>query len=248
MPFITIASGTLTTANPGRGFAIYFSPLHRENEDILPTAWLDLHLSGEDYQDCEKGGKTRKFNKITIVEKDGEVVRYYVTIPSRRAVRLWTEEIIGLNHQHTAVFTNIASRAKHGLLVTPGKIDPGYCPTRLLLVVSNQSTRTVRLYAGAKIAAIAFAKIDTDAKASKSSGHAYGHAYPDYEIGKTTELLEWWKYRDIKSSDIIKHLLFPALISILLIIFSIVLNSYGYLPSSLSHKPGNPSTADQITK
>lgn len=131
--------------------------------------------------------------------------------PPRKAVRLLTEEIIGVNHQHTAIFTNIASRAKHGLVVTPGKIDPGYCPTRLLLVVSNQSTRTIRLYAGEKIAAIAFAKIENAAKPSQSSGHAYSHAYPDYEIGKWTELWEWIQYRD-HTSDMLKYFILPGIL------------------------------------
>lgn len=81
MSFITIASGTLTTENPGSGFAIYFAPLCEENRNMLPATWLDLHLSGEDYQECEKGGKRRKFNQIAIRENDEGIVRRYATIP-----------------------------------------------------------------------------------------------------------------------------------------------------------------------
>jgi deoxycytidine triphosphate deaminase len=243
MSFITIASGTLTTANPGgKGFPIYFAPLRKDNEDMLPTTWLDLHIGGKDYQECEKDEITRKFNKIAIKEKGGEVKRY-VTISPRKAVRLWTEEVIGTDERHTAIFTNIASRAKHGLLVTPGKMDPGWCPTPLLLVVSNQSARPIRLYVGEKIAAIAFAKIDADAKPSKSIGNACGDAYPDYEIGKVERLSDWLEYRDYRY-DLIKYLLFPALI----FLFTVALSRQGYLPPSLFIKEANPPTVNQITK
>jgi dUTPase len=179
--FRAIQQADLTHGNAAGGYIIYFSPLPAEA--TYPTIWLDLHIAGDYYHACEDDNTKRHF-------KQDHASKKYLRLRPREGVRLYTEERIGLDNNHTAVVTNIASRAKHGLIVAPGKIDPGFNPARLVLVVFNQSGRACKLYAGDKIASIAFAQTSAVCAATASPGHANGGT-PDFETPRRRRFVTW---------------------------------------------------------
>lgn len=172
MSFMTITETDLTSHDASGGFAIYFAP--RPASDQLPTVWLDLHVSDEYYQECENE-RRRKFRT------DSSNGTRYVRLRPHKGVRLITVENVGLDCNHTGVVVNVAGKAKHGLIVAPGKIDPGFNPRPLVLVVYNQSDRTILLRGGDKIACVAFAKFVGPAKPTMSKGHVHD-AFPDFEL------------------------------------------------------------------
>lgn len=203
MSFRAIQLADLTHGNAAGGYIIYFSPLPVEVQ--YPTIWLDLHIAGEYYHVCEDESTRREF-------KGDHSGRKYVRIGPREGVRLYTEERIGLDNSHTAVVTNIASRAKHGLIVAPGKIDPGFNPARLILVVFNQSGRACNLYVGDKIASIAFAQTSEVCAPTGSTGHATGNM-SDFETRRWQRMSRWLASRDYSKffGDILRMLLVAGL-------------------------------------
>jgi hypothetical protein len=72
----------------------------------------------------------------------------------------------------TGIVVNSAGIAVRGLFVAPGKIDPGFHPNKLTLVVTNYSKRSIDLKAGDKIATIAFAQTSEKCAPTESSGWA----------------------------------------------------------------------------
>src|SRR6185312_5723652 len=114
MSFITLTEQSVSSGDASLGFETYISPPPPGAD--LPTVWVDLHLSGAFYQKCEDDLTRRALS----VAKDG---RKYVIVRPRRGVRLVTQEAVGTNRYHCAVVVNVASRAKHGLIVAPGKVD-----------------------------------------------------------------------------------------------------------------------------
>lgn len=186
MPFMTITATDLVSDDTSGGFAIYFAP--RPPEDQLPTVWLDLHVADAYYQDCED--ETRR--EFLTPSAGGTK---YIRLRPHKGVRLVTIEQIGLDCSHTAVVLNVAGKAKHGLIVAPGKIDPGFNPRPLVLVVYNQSDRIILLRGGDKIACVAFAQISTTSKPTTSKGHADG-VFPDFEVHAWRRVVKWVVGRD----------------------------------------------------
>lgn len=168
------------------GREIFFAPPPSSRD--LPTVWLDLHVWDDHFQDCEGGAVPREFRTSSEGER-------YIKIGARQGVRLYTAEKVGTDRSHTAVVVNVASKAKHGLIVAPGKIDPGFSPERLVLVVFNQSRRSIRLRAGDKIASIGFANISEEAQLTQSQGH-HNTALVDYEPARWQVLKTWLCTRD----------------------------------------------------
>jgi dUTPase len=151
---------------------------------------LDLHVGGDTYQACEDQYRRRPFR----ASAPGEG---YVTIRPHHSVRVTTLERVGTNQEHTAIVVNVAGRAKHGLIVATGKVDPGFNPAPLLLVIHNQSNRGIKLRVGDKIAAIAFAKVSGAALPTSSSGHAAAPLGSDFEppflrrVGESLRTTDW---------------------------------------------------------
>lgn len=187
MSFLAIQETDLSSGDAAKGYKIYFSPL--PSAAIYPTVWLDLHIGGDYYQDCEDDRTRREYQPP---DKTGKP---WVRIGPRRGVRLYTEERIGIDCNHTAVVTNVAGRAKHGLIVAPGKIDPGFDPNRLVLVVFNQSNRHCTLHVRDKIASIAFAQTTTPCSPTVSRGHANG-LLPDFDVRMLQKIWNWIASRD----------------------------------------------------
>lgn len=186
MAFLTLTADLLTCDNAATGYAIYFSP--SPPTATLPTVWLDLHATGDYYQECENERRL----KFKPADASG---RRYIRIGPQKGIRLITAEQVGLDCLHIGVVVNVASRAKHGLIVAPGKIDPGFNPHPLVLVVYNQSERTILLHEGDKIACVAFAELSEPARASLSKGHADGD-YPDFEQALFQRFVKWFTARN----------------------------------------------------
>lgn len=162
MSFLTITKEKLSTGDVAEGYEIYFEPRPTDNE--LPTVWLDLHLSGDRYEYCENVKVKHEFKK-------GKNDERYVKIRPGRAVRVYTKEKVGTNRWHAAVVVNVVGKIKNGLIIAPGKVDPGFSPSRLLLVVFNQSRRTFILKENDVIASIAFSELSDIANPTTSRGH-----------------------------------------------------------------------------
>jgi len=80
---------------------------------------------------------------------------------------------IGIKEDVVGLVVNSASRAIKGLSVAPGKIDPGFNPNHLTLVMTNLSKRSIDLKAGHngdKIAAISFFDVTEKCIPTKSTG------------------------------------------------------------------------------
>ncbi len=187
MSFLAIRETDLSSGDAASGYSIYFSP--PSASAAYPTVWLDLHIGGDYYQVCEDDHTRREFGPPDHSGKP------WVRIGPRRGVRLYTEERIGLDCRHTAVVTNVAGRAKHGLIVAPGKIDPGFNQNRLVLVVFNQSSRHCTLHVGDKIASIAFAETTEVCAPTPSRGHANGFL-TDFENSAPRRFWNWAVSRD----------------------------------------------------
>lgn len=182
MPFLVLDRDKLTSDEAARGYEVYFSPAPATDE--LPAVWLDLHVGGDEFQACEDDYRRRPF------QRDG-IGAPFVRIRPRRGVRLFTREIVGLGRRHTAIVMNVAGRAKHGLIVAPGKIDPGFNPSPLVLVVYNQSSRVVKLHVGDKIACLAVAELSAEARSTTSRGHALAPAGADFEPRSARRFTHW---------------------------------------------------------
>jgi dUTPase len=180
--FKAVHKADLCDGDAAKGYVIYFSPVPQEQE--FPTVWLDLHIGGETYQRSEDDLHRRGFRR------PDDSGRKWVRIGPRECIRLQTAESVGIDSAHTAVVTNVAGRAKHGLIVAPGKVDPGFNPAPLVLVVFNQSGRACALHVGDKIAAIAFAEVTEKCVPTTSRGHAQG-GLPDFELSRRQRLAMW---------------------------------------------------------
>ena len=145
---------------------IFFSPIPSDR-NIFPTAWLDLHVASlRDelwYEFCGSNGR-HPF-------KDRDGVRF-VPIPPRKSVRLQTMETIGIHTRITGLVAQTYSVATRGLLVTVGKIDPGYSPGKLALIVTNNTSRPLKVRAGDKIVCVAFAQTTGGSLPTTSLGWA----------------------------------------------------------------------------
>jgi len=164
MSFLAIRQENLTddrTAFQNDRQKLFFSPLPRLDPCYYPQAWLDLHISGKGYETCGED-KPHPFE-----QRNGALV---VSIRPGRSLRLRTAESIGIQRDMTGVVTNSAGMAVRGLFVAPGKVDPGYGPGILTLVVTNCSGRSIDLKAGDKIAAIAFAQMEVECAQTDSKG------------------------------------------------------------------------------
>jgi hypothetical protein len=214
MALIAITQDVVTSSQPEKGYAIYFEPAPLS--DDLPTVWLDLHVSAAYYHNCEDEMVRRPF----LVSKNGDL--RFIRIRPRSGVRLITQETVGLDCEHSAVVTNVASRAKHGVIVAPGKVDPGFKPRQLVLVVFNQSSRVIVLHEGDKIASIAFLMTTAECRPTASRGHANG-ALPDFELTRVQRLKNWLATRDYHeiSYDFVKGVVYLVLAALLLHFFGV---------------------------
>jgi deoxycytidine triphosphate deaminase len=178
MGFITIEKVEQLT-----GSATILEPLEDSISQKLPTVWFDLHVSGDHYYTFAKPRVQRSFRK----GNEGEAP--FLRIPPRQGVRLISHESVAVDNEHIGFVTNVASRAIEGLIVAPGKIDPGFGKQQLALVVFNQSTRTVRVRAGDKIAALAFIQVSSTCMGRGKPGYA-GRAVAEIEPGIITKVCD----------------------------------------------------------
>ena len=148
MGFLTLTEGNVSSDDPSQGFTVFISP--KPTGDALPAVWVDLHVSDGYFQGTDDTTMRRSFRTCKSTGNK------YIWIVPKSGIRLVTQEQVGCNKKHTGIVVNVASRAKHGLILAPGKVDPGFAPNPLVLVVFNQSSRRVRLWAGDKIACVAF--------------------------------------------------------------------------------------------
>ena len=186
MSFATVTNANLGSGDAAAGFEIYVNP--PPPDDVLPTVWLDLHVSGTRYEYCENEKVWHEF-------KQGENDERYVKIKPGRAVRIYTAESIGTSRDHAAVVVNVVGKIKDGLIIAPGKVDPGFGPHKLLLVIFNQSRRTYILKAGDVIASIAFSKLPTAAKGTLSQG--FDKTSSHYEPTRKEKLKDWYSGVDL---------------------------------------------------
>lgn len=144
---------------------IFLSPKPAEGEVEYPSVWFDLHLSDDDgYEIC---GIDRR---LKFHCRDGECI---FSVRPGASVRLITREAIGVKNDTTGVVVNSASKAVRGLSVAPGKVDPGFGPNKIVLVMTNHTRRAMDLRAGDKIAAIAFGLTCKECMPTRSAGWAY---------------------------------------------------------------------------
>ena len=99
--------------------------LPRGHLPTMPDVWLDLHVSDDYYQHC------RRRQSQQIPDKRGW--REVYPPPATQGRSLLNSEVVGLDCSHTAVVVNVASKAKHGLIVAPGKLIQGSIQGRWFL-------------------------------------------------------------------------------------------------------------------
>jgi dUTPase len=145
--------GLLRTNN----YVIHFSPA--PPRESLPAVWLDLHVDGATFQVC--GDDVPR----PLTESNGGKA---IKVKPYQSVRVRTKERVGVNDQHTAFVSNVRSMAIRGLVLAPGKIDPGFSPNPLVLVIHNQTSRAQLIKIGEKVAAVAFAVVDPPAVSSNA--------------------------------------------------------------------------------
>ena len=185
--FLTLQYQDLHDGEASIGYEVYFSP--KPDSSNFPTVWLDLHVGGDHYQETGEAERARAFDR-------GHDGRPTIRIRPHRSVRVTTLERIGLSTRRTAIVMNVASRAKHGLIVAPGKIDPGFNPARLVLVIYNQSSRVIRIQPGDKVACLAVGELSIPARATSSIGHALTSAGSDFEPRVGTRLARFLRDLD----------------------------------------------------
>lgn len=119
---------------------------------------------------------------------------------------------------------NVAGMAVKGFSVAPGKIDPGFRPGQLVLVVTNPSKRSIDLKEGDKIAAIAFAQTSEECAPTKSRGWA-DRKIEGYSSSSLDRLMDRLRREDF--FDIIKTLLIVAVGSAITLLVQYLLQKTG---------------------
>lgn len=194
---------------------VFFSPLPSLKYNEYPTVWLDLYLSGDGYEICGED------KKLKFKRRNGESV---ISIHPGGSLRFKTVETIGIQNFVTGIVVNIAGMAVKGLSVAPGKVDPGFKPSQLILVVTNLSKRSIDLREGDKIAAIAFAQTGKCAP-TKSRGWA------DRKIEGYSRS-SWDRFKDrmqgIDFFDILKNLFVAALGAAIALLVQYLLRKAGF--------------------
>ena len=218
MSFLAIQKDDLTDdeAKFQRGESkIFFSPLPSLKFHEYPALWLDLHLSGDGYEICgeDKKLKFKRRNGVSVI-----------SIRPGGSLRFNTVETIGIHNVVTGIVVNVAGMAVKGLSVAPGKVDPGFKPSQLILVVSNLSKRSIDLREGDKIAAIAFAQTGECAP-TKSRGWA------DRKIEGYSRS-SWDRFKDqihgIDIFDILKNLVVAAFGAAIVLLVQYLLRKAGF--------------------
>jgi len=194
---------------------VFFSPPPSLKYNEYPTVWLDLHLSDDGYEIC---GEDKKLRFKT---RNGESI---ISICPGRSLRFRTVETIGIQNFVTGIVVNVAGMAVKGLTVAPGKVDPGFNPSQLVLVVSNLSKRSIDLKQGDKIASVAFAQTGECAP-TKSRGWA------DRKIEGYSRS-SWDRFKDrmqgIDIFDILKTLFIAALVTAFAFLVQYYLRKVGF--------------------
>lgn len=178
---------------------VFIYPAPNLRLDEYPTIWIDLHLSDDGYEVC---GEDQELEFIT---QNG---KRCISIRPRMSLRLKTIERIGTSRDLTGVVTNVASMAVRGLLVIPGKVDPGFAAKHLTLVVSNLSKKSIDIGVNDKVASIAFAKSTEDCVPTNSLG------WGDKKIVGYTRS-KWARFklriRSVDFFEVVKSILLGAL-------------------------------------
>ncbi|MFZ5631550.1 MAG: dCTP deaminase domain-containing protein [Bacillota bacterium] len=201
MSFLALEKDSITE-DEGKFFSgeakIFFSPLPSSKDNEFPTVWVDLHLSGDGYEICGKDKKL-KFEK-----SNGD---FFVSIRPGCSLRFITLEKVGVKNNITGIVVNSAGIAVRGLSVAPGKVDPGFSPNRLTLVVTNQSKKSIDLKAGDKIASVGFIQTSGQCAPSKSPGWALRkiEGYSKSNFDKFKE-----RIRNLDAFELVKSLLMAA--------------------------------------
>jgi deoxycytidine triphosphate deaminase len=182
--------------------------------NILLFGWTFIS-SDDGYEIC---GEDKKLRFKT---RNGESI---ISICPGRSLRFRTVETIGIQNFVTGIVVNVAGMAVKGLTVAPGKVDPGFNPSQLVLVVSNLSKRSIDLREGDKIAAIAFAQTGKCAP-TKSRGWA------DRKIEGYSRS-SWDRFKDrmqgIDIFDILKNLFVAALGAAIALLVQYLLRKAGF--------------------
>lgn len=168
---------------------IFYSPLPQIIDSNYPTIWLDLHVSEEGYEIC---GEDKKLE----FKRSGK--GQTVSIPPRFSVRFTTQEKIGISSSLSAIVVNSAGNAVKGLFIAPGKIDPGFSPNKLTLVVTNNSRKAIYIKGGAKIATIAFVVTSLECTATRSIGWAERKIDFQYSPGRVERIINYLGSFDYK--------------------------------------------------
>ncbi len=196
---------------------VFISPMPSIKQNEYPTIWIDLHLAGDSYEIC---GKDIKHN----FKKNNESL--IISIRSGRSLRLKTTEKIGIGRGLTGIVVNNAGLAVRGLFLAPGKVDPGYRPSELTLVVTNHARRSIDLKAGDKIATIAFAQASAECAPTKSSGWA-NRKIDGYTLSTCERIRD--RLRNIDIFDTAMTLLIGAIGAALALIVKFFLDKMGLI-------------------
>jgi len=140
---------------------IYIKPF---SDEFVQPASYDLHLDGEILTFDPKVNKVIDVKKpiadlmvkVEIDDKEG-----YTLMPGQFILSN-VQEVTGVDSKHVARLEGKSSLARMGLIIhaTAGFLDPGN-KLRLTLEMVNLSPLPIRIYAGMKIAQLAFEELDS---------------------------------------------------------------------------------------
>ncbi len=180
MPIVAISKDQLTDRKEDfkiDGNRVFLSPL--PVDDLAsPIPWFDLHVAEggtEDYYEVCGDPRHRPF----LEDSHGR----FVPVSPGRAVRLFTREVIGVPTGLTGIVANTYRFATRGLVIPIGKVDPGFGPAELSLIVANHSTHALKVRAGEKAICLGFAEVKGTCLPTHSPGWAKIPAHDDYGWG-----------------------------------------------------------------
>lgn len=122
--------------------------------------------------------------KIEITEEDGYVIK------PGQFVLANVVEVTGVDSRHVGRLEGKSSLARMGLIIhaTAGFLDPGN-KLRLTLEIANLSPLPIRIYAGMKIAQLAFEELDTNCERPYGSSGLNSK----YKGDMTVQASKMWK-------------------------------------------------------
>lgn len=164
-------------------------------KDLQPTSY-DLHL-GSDFLRFN----TKKHSEIDVKKPVSDLMEKVhldengsITLQPGDFILAHTVEITGVDDKHVGRLEGKSSLARLGLIIhtTAGFLDPGNC-LRMTLEIVNLSPLPIKLYAGMKVAQMAFEQVDQ--KVSKPYGHKSLNSkyYKDSSVSESKYYLNFKK-------------------------------------------------------